>query len=135
LLFAPERIGQHELIIFAKRDNEEKSGGALKFHLNVTQLHQPMKFPTVYDNFKTVKGRIYEPLNGILKRDAPIPIHCVIPGAADVNLKLDSKWLKSEGYRDPILRRQITVGSKEVTIYARYGQNSDYNGLVKYTVQ
>jgi hypothetical protein len=135
LLFAPERIGQHELFIFAKRDNEEKSGSALKFHLNVTQLHQPMKFPTVYDNFRNVKGRIYEPLDGVLKRDAPIPIHCVIPGATDVNLMVDSKWLKSEGYRDPILRRQITVGSKEVTIYARYGQNSDYNGLVKYTVQ
>jgi hypothetical protein len=59
----------------------------------------------------------------------------VIPGAIDVNLTIDSNWLKSEGYRDPILQRQINVGWKEVTIYARYEEKSNFNGLLKYTTQ
>jgi hypothetical protein len=50
-------------------------------------------------------------------------------------LKVDSNWLNSEGYRDPILQRQITVGSKEVTIYAKYEEKSSYNGLLKYITQ
>jgi len=59
----------------------------------------------------------------------------VIPGAIDVNLTIDSNRLKSEGYRDPILQRQINVGWKEVTIYARYEEKSNFNGLLKYTTQ
>ncbi|CAF1295938.1 unnamed protein product [Rotaria sp. Silwood1] len=55
--------------------------------------------------------------------------------ATDVNVTVDSQWLKSEGYTDPILRRKITVGSKDVTIYAKYGEQSNYDELIKYTVQ
>ncbi len=82
-----------------------------------------------------MKGQIYEPLDGILKKGATVPIHCVIPGATDVNLIVDSKWLKSEGYTDPLLKRNVTVGTKDVAIYAKFGQNSSYDGLVKYSVQ
>lgn len=136
LLFAPEFIGQHELVVFAKRSSEEQSRCALKFYLNVTQLyHKRMKFPTVYDNFHLIKARIYEPLDGILKKGTTVPIHCMIPGANEVNLQVDSKWARAEGYQDPILKRNATVGSKDVTIYAKFGQKSSYDGLITYTVQ
>jgi hypothetical protein len=46
-------------------------------------------------------------------------------------LTIDSNWIKNEGYRDPILERKITVGSKEVTIYAKYAEKTSY-GLIKY---
>jgi hypothetical protein len=94
-----------------------------------------MKFPLIYSQFQTKKCQIYSPIDGILKNGSIVSIHCVIPGAIDVNLKVDSNWLKSEGYRDPILQRQITVGSKEVTIYAKYEEKSSYNALLKYTTQ
>ncbi|CAF1482714.1 unnamed protein product, partial [Rotaria sordida] len=137
LLFAPERTGLHELIVYAKRnnDNESTSEAAVKFYLDVTTLRRPMKFPVIYTHFQTKKCQIYTPIDGILKKDSVVPIHCVIPGASDVNLRVDSQWLKSEGYTDPTLRRQITVGSKDVVIYAKYGQKQTYDGLVKYTVQ
>jgi hypothetical protein len=135
LLFAPECVGQHELIVFAQRNSEEKSECALKFFLNVTQLRHLMKFPVVYGKFHMMKGRIYEPIDGILKKGATVPIHCLIPGATAVNLQVDSNWLKAEGYQDPILKRKVIVGSKDVTIYGKYGQNSSYEGLVKYSVK
>jgi hypothetical protein len=137
LLFAPEQTGPHELIVYANRTNDSKSSSeeVVKFSLNVTKLRRPMKFPLIYSQFQTKKCRIYTPIDGILKKGSVVPIHCVIPGAREVNLTTDSNWLKSEGYIDPVLQRQITVGSKEVTIYANYGENSSYDGLVKYTVQ
>jgi hypothetical protein len=137
LLFAPQQTGTHELIVYANRntDTESTSAAAAKFYLEVTKLRRPIKFPLVYTKFQTNKCQIYTPIDGILKKGSVVPIHCVIPGATDVNLTVDSEWLKSEGYKDPILQRQVTVGSKEVTIYAKYGEKSSYDGLVKYTVQ
>jgi len=94
-----------------------------------------MKFPLIYTQFQTKKRRIYTSMDGILKKGSVVPIHCVIPGTTDVDVQVDSNWLNSEGYKDPILQRQIMVGSKEVIIYAKYGEKSNYNGLAKYTVQ
>ena len=124
-------------MIYAKRDsnNESSANSVVKFNLDVTKLRRPMKFPLIYTQFQSGKCQIYTPLDGILKKGSVVPIHCTIPGATDVNLTVDSDWLKSEGYTDPTLKRQITVGAKEVTLYAKYGQKSTYDGLIKYTVQ
>ena len=137
LLFAPQQTGLHKLIVYAKRMNDTKtsSEAVVKFTLNVIKLRQSIKFPIIYKQFQTTKCRIYTPLNGILKKGAVVPIHCVIPGATKVDLQSDSNWLKSEGYKDPILQRQITLDAKELTIYAKYGDKSNYDGLIKYTVQ
>ncbi|CAF1009426.1 unnamed protein product [Rotaria sordida] len=137
LLFAPERAGQHELIVYAKniKDNQSSSNVVVKFNLEVRRLQRPMKFPVTYNKFQAEKCQIYTPMDGILKKDSIVPIHCVIPGAKSVNLTVDSQLLSNEGYKDPILQRQIRVGSKDVVIYAKYGQSSSFDGLMKYTVQ
>ncbi|CAF4062395.1 unnamed protein product [Adineta steineri] len=135
LLFSPEQIGQHELVIFAKRNTEENFQCAAKFYLNVTQIYQAMKFPTIYRQFQHTKCRIYEPLNGILKRDTTVSIHCFIPNADDVNLTVDSNWDKIEGYKNSVLKTQITVGSKDLIIQAKYEQESTFKVLLKYSVQ
>ncbi|CAF3518973.1 unnamed protein product [Rotaria socialis] len=137
LFFAPERAGKHKLLVFAQCSTPDGviSGIAVEFHLDVTQLRHPIKFPVTYTTFLSKKCRIHEPLDGILKRGAVVCIHCEIPNAKQVDLTIDSKWVKSEGYRDSILKRQIIVGSKEVIIYAKYDENTIYNELIKYTVQ
>ena len=138
LLFAPERTGQHELIVFARRKDDTKStsGAVVRFNLDVTKLRRPMKFPVIYTEFQTKKCRIYTPLNGILKKNSAVSIRCFVPGARDVNITVDSKWLKSQGYSNSTLRRKIRAGSREVMIYAKYEENSErYIGLVKYSIQ
>jgi hypothetical protein len=137
LLFAPERTGLHELTVYAQRRDDTKSSSeaVVKFDLDVTKLRRPMKFPLIYTQFQSKKCRIYTPMDGILKKNSAVSIHCFVPGAKDVNLTVDSKWLVNEGYADPTLQRQITVGSKEVIIYAKYGEKAEYDGLVKYSVQ
>jgi hypothetical protein len=70
-------------------------------------------------------------MDDILKKDSVVPIHCVISSAKYVNLTIDSNWIKNQGYRDSILERKITVGSKEVTIYANCGEKTSYDGLIK----
>jgi hypothetical protein len=137
LLFAPKRIGQHEIIVYAKKtnDNESSWNAVVKFNLDVKKLERPMKFPVIYTRFQTTKCQIYTPIDGILKKGSIVPIHCVIPGAKSVNLTVDSQLLTNEGYKDPILQRQIKTGSKDVIIYAKYGQSSSFDGLIKYTVQ
>ncbi|CAF0936817.1 unnamed protein product [Adineta ricciae] len=135
LLFAPQCIGQHKITVFAKHHEESKSKCALQFDLNVTHLKLPIKFPTTYETFENRKGRIYEPLNGILKAGTTISIHCLIPGASDVNLTTDSIWANKEGYEDPVFKRTITVGSKKLTIYAKYGEESSYQSFITYLVQ
>jgi hypothetical protein len=138
LLFAPQRTGPHELIVFAKRKDDTKlsSGAVVKFNLDVTKLRRPMRFPLTYTEFHSRKCRILTPLNGVLKKNSAVSIRCFVPGAKDVNIAVDSKWLKSEGYTNSTLRRKIRVGSEEVSIYAKYEDNSErYTGLVKYSVQ
>ncbi|CAF1002512.1 unnamed protein product [Rotaria sp. Silwood1] len=137
LFFAPEQTGKHKLLVFAHCSTPDGviSGIAVEFHLDVTQLRHSIKFPVIYTTFLSKKCRIYEPLNGILKRGAVVCLHCEIPNARQVDLTIDSKWVKTEGYRDSILKRQIIVGSREVIIYAKYDENTIYNELIKYTVQ
>ncbi|CAF3584566.1 unnamed protein product [Adineta steineri] len=137
LLFAPERIGQYELIVYGKRttDTASSSMPVVMFNLNVTELRHPMKFPTTYTPFERTKCQIYTPLDGILKKGSVVTIHCVIPNALDVRLDVDFKRIANEGYADSILQRQITVGSKEIVMYAKYEQESDYTRLAKYTVE
>jgi hypothetical protein len=137
LLFAPERTGPHELLIFAKRrdDSDGPANVVVKFNLDVTKLRRPMKFPLIYTHFQTKKCQLYTPLDGIVKKGSVIPIHCFIPGAIDVNVAVDSKLLENGGYSNPIFKRQVTAGSKNVLICAKYGQKSGYDGLVQYNVQ
>ncbi|CAF0907576.1 unnamed protein product [Rotaria sp. Silwood1] len=137
LLFAPEQTGQHQLFIFAKpiNDTDKLAAAVVMFSLNVTKLQQPMKFPMTYAAFHTTKCRIYTPLNGILKKDSLVPIHCCIPGAKSVILTIGSQPLRTEGYVDPILQREITVDSEEVIIHAKYGRNPHYTSLIKYFVE
>jgi hypothetical protein len=137
LLFAPQCIGPHRLVIYARRqsDTQESFHPVAQFDLNVTNLQNPIQFPITYAKFQTDKCRIYEPLNGVLKKGAIVPIHCVIPGATDVDLQVDSNWVKVKGYEDSVLKTEITVGSRDVTIYAKYGQNTNYSGLVRYSVE
>ncbi|CAF1378502.1 unnamed protein product [Adineta steineri] len=137
LLFAPEHTGQHELIVYGKRtsDTESSSTSVVKFNLNVTKLRRPMKFPTTYGQFEIRKCQIYTPLEGILKKGSVVPIHCIIPNALDVRVDVDSKRIGNEGYTNQILQKEVTVGSREITIYAKYEEGSNYTGLVKYTVE
>ncbi|CAF2994685.1 unnamed protein product [Rotaria sp. Silwood2] len=137
LLFAPERIGEHELIVYSKKNNDNKSSlnPVVKFNLNVKKLQRSMKFPITYHKFQTEKCQIYTPIDGILMKESIVPIHCVIPGAKSINMTVDSQLLNNEGYKNPILQRHIKVGSKDVFIYAKYGQSSSFDALMKYTVQ
>ena len=137
LLFAPERTGRHDLTVFAQRisNKNAESGCVAQFKLDVDDLRQPMKFPLTYTGFQVNKCRIITPLNGVLKRGATVPFHCVIPGAREANVTVDDKFLNDEGYIDQILRREITVGSKDVCIYGKYEDKRSYDGLIKYTVK
>jgi hypothetical protein len=85
--------------------------------------------------FQHNKCRIYEPLIKVLEKGSTLSIHCFIPVASNINLTIDPEWAKEEGYHDPILKRSIAVGSKEVPLYARYGQKPSYDVVLKYTVQ
>ena len=137
LLFAPQRTGEHKLWIFAQRQSDKQSSqsAVAQLGLNVTKLRTPMTFPVTYQKFDTNKCRIREPLNGVLKRGAIVPLHCVIPGATAVQLQVDSKWIDQKGYVDPVLKMDVHVGSTDVNIYAKYGEGSSYDGLIKYSVQ
>jgi hypothetical protein len=137
LLFAPTQTGLHELIVYAKKSNNTESPAnvVVKFDLNVTKLRKPMKFPLLYTQFQAKKCQIFTPIDGILKKGSVVSVHCLIPGASEVTLAVDSQVLESSGYSNSILQRQVTVGSRELIIYAKYGQKSNYDGLIKYIVE
>lgn len=137
LLFAPQRTGPHKLLVYARRENGAAStlSSVVQFQLDVTQLQQSIRFPLTYTKFQTNKCRILEPIHGTLKKGSVVLIHCIVPGATDVDAMIDSNWNGSGGYQDPIFKTRVTVGSKEVAIYAKYAQKSSYDGLFKYSVQ
>ena len=137
LLFAPQRTGPHKLLVYARRENDagSTSNAVVQFQMDVTQLKQSIKFPLTYTKFQTEKCRILEPIHGTLKKGSVVWIHCIVPGAVDVNAMIDSNWSGGGGYQDPIFKTKVAVGSKDVGIYAKYPQKSSYDGLFKYTVQ
>lgn len=137
LLFAPQRTGPHTLLVYAKHKKDAGSSlhSVVQFDLNVTELRQSIKFPLTYTKFQTDRCRIVEPLYGTIKKGSTVLIHCIIPGATEVDVMIDSKWSKSEGYKNPIFKTKVTVGSKEVEVYAKYAPKNSYDGLFKYTVQ
>ena len=137
LLFAPQQTGLHKLNIYAERQSETKilSGAVAQFDLYVTELQNPITFPVTYPEFQFNKCQIYEPLSGILQKGTLVPIHCVIPGATEVDLKVDSQWMNTKDYHDSVLKTAITVGSNDVIIYTKYGQKQNYDGLIQYSVQ
>ncbi|CAF1391085.1 unnamed protein product [Didymodactylos carnosus] len=136
-LFAPKLGGLHELMIYAKKLGAKGSfEGAIRFTLNAPIELKPCIFPITYNSFVEKNCRIYAPLEGVLKSGSRVTIHCRIPGAKRVRLILDDKtWLSEDGYADGILKREITVPKKEVTINVQYGNESNYTTLVKYTVK
>jgi hypothetical protein len=137
LLFAPQYAGLHQLLIYGRRHSASRTvfKAVAEFGLIVTKIRKPMIFPTTYTKFTATKCRVYEPLEGTLKKGAIVPFHCVIPSANDVDLQVDSEWVKAKGYNGQILKTDITVGSKDITVYARYGQNTNYDGLIRYSVK
>ena len=137
LLFAPERTGLNELIVFAKRTTDVKSSSnaVVKFKLNVTSLGKSMKFPMIYTQFETTKCRIYTPLNGRLKKGSHVSIHCALPGAELIQLNIDSERIRSNDYLDPIFQSDIVVRSEEVIIYAKYIGNAHFTSLIRYLVE
>ena len=137
LFFAPERIGQHKLLVFAHCVTPDGiiSGITVEFFLNVTTIRHSMKFPIIYTSFLTRRCRIFEPLDGILKRNSLVTFHCEIPNAKQVDLTIDSKWIKSDGYLNSIFRKEILIGNKEVILYAKYDDTTVYTELIKYIVQ
>jgi hypothetical protein len=47
---------------------------------------------------------------------------------------VDSKPLEPGGYSDSVLRRDIKVGSQDVSIFAKFDKKSNHDGLIKYSV-
>ncbi|CAF1340556.1 unnamed protein product [Didymodactylos carnosus] len=84
---------------------------------------------------KKRKCHLYEPLNGILKKGAAATIHCRLPGATEVNMTVDSKWLTAQGYENNVLKRTIKVGSQDMSLWAKYDKNSSYSSVLTYTVK
>ncbi|CAF3433506.1 unnamed protein product [Rotaria socialis] len=124
-------------MIYGRRHSDSPTTfeAVAEFSLIVTKIRKPIIFPVTYTKFETTKCRIYEPLEGTLKKGAIVPFHCVIPGATEVKLQVDSQLVGVKGYEDPILKTDITVGSKDVTVYVKYGQNTNYDGLIRYSVE
>ncbi|CAF0974452.1 unnamed protein product [Didymodactylos carnosus] len=132
-LFAPTHTGLHKITIFAKNVKDgDVSHCAVRFDLNVNELKQPMSFPLTYGGFQERKCKIYEPLNGILKRNTDVTFYCRIPDAKEVNLTVDSNWLVAEGYEKNVLKRTIKVGTQDVSVWTKYGNS--YTGVLKYKV-
>ncbi|CAF1195353.1 unnamed protein product [Didymodactylos carnosus] len=136
-LFAPKSDGLHEITIFAKKldEKESKSHCVVQFDLHVKDLKQSMTFPLTYETFQLRKCRLYEPLNGTLKKGTEATIHCLLPGATEVNMTVDSEWLSAQGYENNVFKRTIKVGSQGVSLWAKYAKNLSYSGVLKYTVK
>jgi len=135
LLFAPQQTGVYELNVFAQQlSTSGKSTRVARFELTVTKLNRSFIFPLIYKEFEDHRCRIYEPFDGILKKDSTIPIHCYIPDAIEVDIQVDSKWLNKNDYKNSILKTEITVGSTDVKIYAKFKQDGNFDGLINYSV-
>ncbi|CAF0967894.1 unnamed protein product [Didymodactylos carnosus] len=137
-LFAPRSAGTHTLTIFAKRtsDIDTTSSSAVQFGLNVTELKRSIRFPVIYTRFETDRCRIFEPLNGVIKRGSNVHFHWQIPNASEVKLMSDSEWKTVDSYENNILKHQLKLtNEKEVTVYGKYKDGNKFTGLAKYNVE
>jgi hypothetical protein len=59
----------------------------------------------------------------------------IVPGATDIRIQVDSQWPNDEHKDNPHIQKQVTVGSKDVTVFAKFGQNTNYSFLLQYSVK
>ncbi|CAF4995650.1 unnamed protein product, partial [Rotaria socialis] len=99
-LFVPSNShASYELTLFARRFNENESHCVAQFDLK--QSHQSthqncISLPITYSQFQEAKCDLFEPLNGILKRESKVTFRCRIPGAHEVSITIDGQWLKND---------------------------------------
>jgi hypothetical protein len=97
-----------------------------------------MPFPETYLTFNDTKCHLIEPLNGVLQSGSTVHFRCQIPGAREVNMTVDSHWIKGDALKpdeNNVLDGEIQVGQKEVAVWVKFNdENSLYTGLLKYTV-
>ncbi len=84
--------------------NQEQNLWRLLFASERAGLHKStgrlVRFSLIYTHLHTKKYWTYSPI---------VAIDWMFHDATGVNMKVDSQCLKSEGYTDSVLRRQITV--------------------------
>ncbi|CAF1039098.1 unnamed protein product [Didymodactylos carnosus] len=137
-LFAPQNVGHHKLMIYAMLNNDTKQNysSAVEFALNVTELKCPITFPKIDPQFQRDKCRIFEPLNGVLKKDTNVFFHYLIPNAATIRVTADEKWKTVDSYENNILKHQLKLtNEQQVTIYRQQKNEENFDELVRYTVK
>jgi hypothetical protein len=143
-LFAPTSVDiPFELILFAKQPMEPISQCVAQFDLRTISkgsLDQCMTFPMTYIPFNRFKCYLFEPLNGVLQKDSIVHFRCRIPGAQEVNMTVDGKWIQTNGLKsernDDVFETDIHVGQKEVTVWVTFSHGkSSYEALLKYIVR
>jgi hypothetical protein len=141
-LFAPSRTDvSFELTLFAKRSNEDESHCVTQFDLRPIPrdgLKESITFPQTYTTFGRAKCQLFEPLHGVLRSGSTVHFRCQVPGAKEVTMSVDDKWLTGNALtpdENDVFNADIQVGQKDVCVWVKFDdKKKSYEGLFKYTV-
>jgi len=80
---------------------------------------------------------LFEPLDGQLKKDSQITIHCQIENVQSVRLIFDeNQWLPEDGYNQSNghFQKTITVPSKQIIVNIKQKNASNYTTILLFNV-
>ena len=127
------RPGEYTLRLFTKlKDDPGKYQWAMDYKIQASKGTQEVSgFPEIYGTFVKHEVYLYGPMEGQLKSGSTLTFKLRVPGAENVAVIIDGEWnhLHKDG---ELFEGEVVISQGDVGVYAKFPDNSQYSGLVKY---
>ncbi len=94
-------------------------------------------FPEVFSKFHELNGELFEPAEGLLKKNKKHSFKLKLPGASSVVINNNGEKTYLESDEDGTFEGEVELKKGEVTVVARYDRGNGYSetSLLKYEVR
>lgn len=104
----------------------------LDYRVRATGGAPGVVFPTAYEAFASRRVRLLAPLDGVLRAGRRYAFRLRAPGALEVVVVAGGKWTRLNPRGDEFAG-EATAAPGAVTVFAKYGSSTTYDGILRYT--
>ena len=130
--------GVYKLLIYAKKGkNKNPYLSAVEFLISVNHdISVKKEFPHIYSAFTDRRCFLYEPKVGGVKKGSTTRFKVKIPSAAVASVMVGNVWrdLKRNEQEEDVFEGDILVDADNLVLYAKFGGNKNFDGVLGYKV-
>jgi hypothetical protein len=124
--------GAYLLRIFARpRARPGNPEWALDYGIDAAAGHPDLALATVYDLLNSVGGRLFEPLDGVLRVGRAYRFRLRVPGALDVAVVANGAWTHLARAGEEFTG-ELSAVRGDINVFAKFSEGDQYQALVAY---